>query len=132
MSRFWCLLVASVVNCVGQICGARVENPHMLIFVSALTGCKSIAPLHLFCLICYRHVADGSKYSGLRFSLWRIPLAYSTSLWHQWSLYKLGIHDPFTGFIGQHLQHSLWYPSFPSPSFLYLFYLFFQQIFFHL
>lgn len=70
--------------------------------------------------------------SGLRFSLWRIPLAYSTSLWHQWSLYKLGIHDPFTGFLGQHLQHSLWYPSFPSPSFLYLFYIFFQQIFFHL
>lgn len=44
MSRFWCLLVGSVVDCVAQICGARVENPHMLIFVSALTGCKLIAP----------------------------------------------------------------------------------------
>lgn len=44
MSRFWCLLVASVVNCAAQICGARVENPHMLIFVSALTGRKFIAP----------------------------------------------------------------------------------------
>lgn len=44
MSRFWCMLVASVIDCVAQICGARVENPHLLIFVSALTGCKLIAP----------------------------------------------------------------------------------------
>lgn len=62
--------------------------------------------------------------SGLRISLWRIPLACSTSLWHQWSLYKLGIHDTFTGSLGQPLQHSLWYPSFHSPSFLYLLYKF--------
>lgn len=56
MSRFWCLLVASVVDCVAQICGARVENPHMLLFVSALTGCKFIAMLSLlFRLICCRH-----------------------------------------------------------------------------
>lgn len=47
MSRFWCLLVASVVDCVAQICGARVENPNMLVFVSALTGRKFIAILSL-------------------------------------------------------------------------------------
>lgn len=110
MSRFWCLLVASVVDCVAQICGARVENPHMLLFVSALTGCKFIAMLSLlFRLICCRRDFGESnmRISGLWLSLRRFSLACSPSLWHQRPFYKLGIHDPCNGHLGQYLQHSL-------------------------
>ncbi len=38
MSRFWCLFVSSCIFLVAQICGARIENPHVLGFVSGLTG----------------------------------------------------------------------------------------------
>jgi len=38
MSRFWCLFISSSIFLVAQICGARIENPHVLGFVSGLTG----------------------------------------------------------------------------------------------
>ena len=40
MSRFWCLLVSSAIFCAAQICGARIENPDLLVFVSGTTGRK--------------------------------------------------------------------------------------------
>ena len=42
MSRFWCLFVSSGIFCAAQVCGARIENPHLLGFVSGLTGCKTL------------------------------------------------------------------------------------------
>lgn len=42
MSRYWCLCAASSIFCAAQICGTRVENPHLLVFVSGLTGCKTL------------------------------------------------------------------------------------------
>ena len=38
MNRFWCLFISSSIFCGAQICGARIENPNYLIFVSGLTG----------------------------------------------------------------------------------------------
>ncbi|KAA6410012.1 MAG: hypothetical protein FRX48_06626 [Lasallia pustulata] len=38
MSRYWCLCAASSIFCAAQICGLMVENPHLLGFVSGLTG----------------------------------------------------------------------------------------------
>ena len=38
MSRFWCLFISSDIFLIAQICGARIENPHGLVFVSGLTG----------------------------------------------------------------------------------------------
>ncbi|KAL9113170.1 MAG: hypothetical protein Q9187_007667 [Circinaria calcarea] len=38
MSRFWCLLVSSGIFCVAQVCGARIENPDLLVCVSGTTG----------------------------------------------------------------------------------------------
>lgn len=45
MSRFWCLFVSSAIFCGAQVCGARIENPHLLGFVSGLTGCACISHL---------------------------------------------------------------------------------------
>lgn len=42
MSRFWCLFVSSAIFCGAQVCGARIENPHFLGFVSGLTGCACL------------------------------------------------------------------------------------------
>ncbi|MCJ1256468.1 hypothetical protein MMC24_004289 [Lignoscripta atroalba] len=38
MSRFWCLFTSSSIFCAAQVCGARIENPNYLGFVSGLTG----------------------------------------------------------------------------------------------
>ena len=38
MNRFWCLFISSSIFCAAQICGACIENPNYLIFVSGLTG----------------------------------------------------------------------------------------------
>jgi len=38
MSRFWCLVVSSTIFTLAQIAAIRIENPHYLWFVSALTG----------------------------------------------------------------------------------------------
>lgn len=38
MSRFWCLFISSTIFLVAQVCGARIENPHLLGFLSGLTG----------------------------------------------------------------------------------------------
>ncbi|KAL8693734.1 MAG: hypothetical protein Q9218_001479 [Villophora microphyllina] len=37
-SRFWCLFVSSSIFCVAQICGSQIGNPHLLGFVSGITG----------------------------------------------------------------------------------------------
>ena len=41
-SRFWCLFVSSSIFCVAQICGATIGNPHLLGFVSGITGRKCL------------------------------------------------------------------------------------------
>ncbi|MCJ1386702.1 hypothetical protein MMC17_009828 [Xylographa soralifera] len=38
MSRYWCLFISSAVFCAAQLCGARIENPNQLIYVSGTTG----------------------------------------------------------------------------------------------
>jgi len=38
MSRFWCIIISSLVFCAAQVAGATVENPNSLVFVSGLTG----------------------------------------------------------------------------------------------
>ena len=38
MSRFWCLFVSSSIFLIAQICGTRIDNPHVLGFVSGFTG----------------------------------------------------------------------------------------------
>ena len=38
MSRFWCLFASSLIFCGAQLCGARIQNPNLLGFVSGLTG----------------------------------------------------------------------------------------------
>ena len=38
MSRFWCLFTSSVIFTVAQLCGARIQNPHLLSLLSGLTG----------------------------------------------------------------------------------------------
>ena len=38
MSRFWCLFISSAIFCAAQVCGARIENPNQLIYVSGTTG----------------------------------------------------------------------------------------------
>lgn len=40
-SRFWCLLVSAIIFSIGQLCGTQIGNPHLLPFVSAITGCES-------------------------------------------------------------------------------------------
>jgi len=40
-SRFWCLVFSSCLFTVAQICGVRIENPHVLGFLSGLTGRKA-------------------------------------------------------------------------------------------
>jgi MFS family permease len=37
-SRVWCLVVASLIFSVAQICALNIENPHLLGFVSGLSG----------------------------------------------------------------------------------------------
>ena len=37
-SRYWCVLISSCIFCVAQACGARIEKPELLVFVSGLTG----------------------------------------------------------------------------------------------
>lgn len=37
-SRIWCLAVASAVFLLAQICALTIENPHLLVFVSSLSG----------------------------------------------------------------------------------------------
>lgn len=37
-SRVWCLIIASLIFCVAQICALNVTNPHLLGFVSGLSG----------------------------------------------------------------------------------------------
>ncbi|MCJ1251376.1 hypothetical protein MMC30_008609 [Trapelia coarctata] len=38
MSRFWCLFISSCAFCAAQLCGARIENPNLLIYISGSTG----------------------------------------------------------------------------------------------
>ncbi|MCJ1390162.1 hypothetical protein MMC18_003020 [Xylographa bjoerkii] len=38
MSRYWCLFISSAVFCAAQLCGARIENPNQLLYVSGTTG----------------------------------------------------------------------------------------------
>ncbi|DAA78673.1 TPA_exp: putative MFS transporter [Trichophyton benhamiae CBS 112371] len=38
MSRFWCVFVASILFCISQFGGAKISNPHHLLFISSLTG----------------------------------------------------------------------------------------------
>ncbi|MCJ1471338.1 hypothetical protein MMC07_009986, partial [Pseudocyphellaria aurata] len=38
MSRFWCLVVSSVIFCIGQVCAILIRNPHFLVVISGLTG----------------------------------------------------------------------------------------------
>ena len=38
MSRFWCLMAASILFCLAQIIAILVENPNLLILLSACTG----------------------------------------------------------------------------------------------
>ncbi|MCJ1309308.1 hypothetical protein MMC25_002967 [Agyrium rufum] len=38
MSRFWCLFISSAIFCIAQVCGAKIENPNYLFFVSGTTG----------------------------------------------------------------------------------------------
>ncbi|EFQ99319.1 hypothetical protein MGYG_02332 [Nannizzia gypsea CBS 118893] len=38
MSRFWCVFVASILFCISQFGGAKISNPHHLLFVSSMTG----------------------------------------------------------------------------------------------
>ena len=38
MSRFWCLFISSMIFLFAQICGTQIENPHVLGFLSGLTG----------------------------------------------------------------------------------------------
>lgn len=40
MSRFWCLVISSSIFCLAQICALIIENPHLLVSVSGITGCK--------------------------------------------------------------------------------------------
>jgi len=37
-SRAWCLVIACFVFCVAQLCALSIENPHLLGFVSGLSG----------------------------------------------------------------------------------------------
>ncbi|KAL8826350.1 MAG: hypothetical protein Q9170_007439 [Blastenia crenularia] len=37
-SRFWCLFISSSIFCIAQLCGTQIGNPHLLGFVSAITG----------------------------------------------------------------------------------------------
>ena len=37
-SRYWCILISSCIFCAAQACGAQIEKPELLIFVSGLTG----------------------------------------------------------------------------------------------
>ena len=39
-SRFWCLFVSASIFCVAQVCGTQIENPHLLGFVSGISGCE--------------------------------------------------------------------------------------------
>jgi hypothetical protein len=41
MSRFWCVIISSLVFCAAQVAGATVENQNSLVFVSGLTGRES-------------------------------------------------------------------------------------------
>lgn len=38
MSRCWCLFVSSSIFCIAQICAVLIENPHVLVLLSGLTG----------------------------------------------------------------------------------------------
>lgn len=38
MSRFWCLFISSTIFLLAQICGAQIDQPHVLGFLSGLTG----------------------------------------------------------------------------------------------
>lgn len=44
MSRSWCIVVSSAIFCIAQICALLIENPHFLVLLSGVTGCK--CPLH--------------------------------------------------------------------------------------
>ncbi len=37
-SRVWCLVVASVIFCIAQVCALNITNPHLLGFVSGFSG----------------------------------------------------------------------------------------------
>jgi len=37
-SRFWCLFVSAIIFCFAQVTGTVVQNPHLLVLVSGLTG----------------------------------------------------------------------------------------------
>ncbi|KAL9072423.1 MAG: hypothetical protein Q9161_003593 [Pseudevernia consocians] len=38
MSRFWCLFISSMIFLFAQVCGTQIDNPHVLGFLSGLTG----------------------------------------------------------------------------------------------
>ena len=38
MSRFWCLFISSTIFLLAQICGITIATPHLLGFLSGLTG----------------------------------------------------------------------------------------------
>lgn len=40
LSRYWCLLISSVIFLVAQLVGATVQDPNHLYALSGLTGCK--------------------------------------------------------------------------------------------
>ena len=37
-SRFWCLFMSAILFCVAQICALSIQNPHLLGFISGITG----------------------------------------------------------------------------------------------
>lgn len=64
MSRFWCLFVSSSIFCIAQICAFFIENPHLLLLLSGLTGCKAPLP-HFQSLVCLLGTLDAVAYGFL-------------------------------------------------------------------
>ena len=76
MSRFWCLVVSSVIFSFAQLGGAVIENPNFLFFLSGATGsmcCFYLPIAHLGSLVNSLNYALTS-YSGLRLPLRRLPI----------------------------------------------------------
>ena len=40
-SRWWCVFISGLMFLVAEISGARIENPHLLPFLSGMTGCEN-------------------------------------------------------------------------------------------
>ena len=104
MSRMWCLFVSSLIFSIAQVCGARIENPHMLTVLSAMTGCKILSVT----------LDNADRSSGLWILVRGLSINCCGNVWCQWTFPELGLHDNLAGYIGQYLQSPLWY--FLSPS----------------